>query len=63
MIKYDTCNSYSMVMRDLTDMYVQSLKTTGPMIESIHIRQITVHMLQLLHVSSNINMLLLTELP
>ena len=35
------CNGYNMGMRDLPDMYAQSLKAVGPSAEGIHIRQIT----------------------
>ena len=33
-------NSCNMAMRDLPDMYAQSLRATGPRDEGIHIRQI-----------------------
>jgi len=37
----DIRNSCNMGMRDLLDMYTQSLRATGPRAEDIHIRQIT----------------------
>jgi len=40
-INKSTCNSYNTGIRDLSDMYSQSLSAAGPRAEGIHIRQIT----------------------
>ena len=36
-----TCNSYTMCVRDLTDIYTQSPRAAGPRAEGVYISQIT----------------------